>query len=75
MAQYRYLHFLSHSCDSKFETGHPPGAITQHTGIYKCQGCGIEVVSNAGDPLPPSTHHQHSLTQGGISWWLAIATA
>jgi hypothetical protein len=74
MAQYRYLHFLSHSADPKFESAHPPGTTTPQTGIYKCQGCGTEIVSNAGDPLPPSTHHQHSLAQGGISWWLAVAT-
>jgi hypothetical protein len=73
MAHYRYLHFLSHSSDSKFESAHPPGATTPHTGIYKCQGCGNEVISHAGDPLPPATHHQHSLTQEGIAWRLIVA--
>jgi hypothetical protein len=32
------------------------------------------VVSVAGDPLPPSSHHQHSLAQGGVAWRLIVAT-
>ncbi|HVF72417.1 MAG TPA: hypothetical protein VM940_12495 [Chthoniobacterales bacterium] len=75
MAQYKYLHFLSHSCDSKFDSGLSPGAVTPHSGIYKCQGCGAEVVSAEGDPLPPPSHHQHSLNQERIAWHLTVATA
>ena len=73
MAQYKYLHFLSHSSDSKFEPALPPGTATPHTGIYKCPGCGTEVVSTMGDPLPPPSHHQHSLSQGGVAWRLTVA--
>ena len=32
-------------------SGTAPGMAAPHTGIYKCQGCGSEVVSVAGDPL------------------------
>jgi hypothetical protein len=74
MAHYKYSHYLTNICDAKFDPAHDPGATTPHCGIYKCQGCGTEVVSNVGDPLPPATHHQHSLAQGGIGWRLIVAT-
>ena len=75
MAQYKYVHYLTHVGDERFDPTHEPGGMSPHTGIYKCQGCGIEIISLAGDPLPPQSHHQHSLTQGGIVWRLIVATA
>jgi len=74
MALYKYSHYLTNFSDPKFDPAHQPVAITSHTGIYKCQGCGAEVISHAGDPLPPQSHHQHSLSQGGIAWRLIVAT-
>lgn len=73
MAQYKYLHYLTNLPDPKFGITHPPGAITPHTGIYKCDACGTEIVSTAGDPLPPETHHQHSLNQNALAWRLIVA--
>jgi hypothetical protein len=75
MAQYKYSHYLTNVPELRFDPAHPPGAVTPHSGIYKCQGCGLEVLSAAGDPLPPASHHQHSLAQGGIAWRLIVATA
>jgi hypothetical protein len=74
MAQYKYSHYLTNLPDPRFDPAYPPGTAAPHTGIYKCQGCGNEVVSVAGEPLPPASHHQHSLAQGGISWRLVVAT-
>jgi len=74
MAQYKYLHYLTNLSDPKFGITHQPGAITAHNGIYKCDGCGTEIVSTAGDPLPPQSHHQHSLTQNAMAWRLIVAT-
>ena len=74
MAQYKYFHYLTNLSDPKFDPAHAPGAVTPHSGIYKCQGCGIEIISTAGDPLPPPSHHQHSLNQGGVAWRLIVAT-
>ena len=74
MAQYKYLHYLTNVSEKRFDPAHPPGATTPDSGIYKCQGCGAEVVSVKGDPLPPTTHHQHSLAQGGMAWRLIVAT-
>jgi len=74
MAQYKYSHYLTNFPDSKFDPAQPPAATTLHTGIYKCQGCGTEVISQAGDPLPARSHHQHSLDQGEFAWRLIVAT-
>ena len=74
MAQYKYLHYLTNLSDPKFDPALAPGAVTPHSGIYKCQGCGNEIISTAGDPLPPPSHHQHSLKEGGIAWRLIVAT-
>jgi hypothetical protein len=75
MAHYKYSHYLTNLCDPRFDPVQDPGSVTPYSGIYKCQGCGHEVVSMAGDPLPPASHHQHSLAQGGIAWRLVVATA
>jgi hypothetical protein len=74
MAQYKYSHYLTNLSHPMFDPAHPPGAVTPQSGIYKCQGCGCEIISTAGDPLPPQSHHQHSLTQGGTAWRLIVAT-
>jgi hypothetical protein len=75
MAQYKYSHYLTNLPDLKFDPAHEPGATTPQCGIYKCQGCGKEVVSNPGDPMPPTSHLQLSLDHGGIAWRLIVATA
>ena len=74
MAQYKYSHYLSNLNDPRFDPAHPPGTAAPHTGIYKCEGCGMEVISNAGDPLPRADHHEHSLAQGEFAWRLIVAT-
>jgi hypothetical protein len=74
MAHYKYSHYLTNLPDPRFDPAYPPGTAAPHTGIYKCQGCGAEVVSEMGDPLPPASHHQHSLSHGGIAWRLIVAT-
>ena len=75
MAHYEYVHYRTNLSDPKFDPAHAPGAITPDSGIYKCQGCGIEILSTAGDPLPPPSHHQHSLAQVYIGWRLIVAAA
>ncbi|MDP9003234.1 MAG: protein L [Verrucomicrobiota bacterium] len=66
---------MTNSSDPGFDPAHPPGTTAPHTGIYKCQGCGREVISNIDDPLPPQNHHQHGLEQGAIAWRLIVAAA
>ena len=72
MAIYKYSSIVKTSDDSAFDTLANPGSATLHPGIYRCEGCGKEVTSNKGNPLPPQNHHQHTATQGTIRWRLAV---
>jgi hypothetical protein len=72
MALYKYSTYMSVSQHAAFDAIHVPGARTPHSGIYRCEGCGHEVASNAGNPLPPQNHHQHTSHQGSIRWRLVV---
>jgi hypothetical protein len=72
MALYKHSGFLSHSTDPGFDTVSPPGKVTPHSGIYRCVGCGREIVSEGKKPLPPQNHHQHTVAQGTIRWRLVV---
>lgn len=74
MAQYKNAQYLSQSSDPKFDVTHAPGASAPHSGIYRCEGCGREVASNQGQPLPPQNHHQHAYGISAIRWRLVVAT-
>ena len=58
--------------DAAHDEGHAPGTIAPYSGIYRCWGCGREVVSLAAQPLPPQTHHQHNAAHGPIRWRLIV---
>lgn len=72
MALYKYSQFLGLNSGDAFDSIHTPGTSTPNSGIYRCEGCGHEVASNAGNPLPPQNHHQHSISQGNIRWRLVV---
>jgi len=72
MALYKNSSYLASSNDAAFDVIHTPGTSTPHSGIYRCEGCGSEIASNAGNPLPPQNHHQHSQAQGTIRWRLIV---
>jgi hypothetical protein len=72
MAIYKYVHFLQHSDEAIYDNIYNPGAVTPVSGIYRCEGCGREVVSEEGRPLPPQNHHQHTAAQGSIRWRLVV---
>ena len=74
MALYKYQQIVSHSEDGAFDELHPPGSSTPHSGIYRCEVCGHEIVSTQGHPLPPQNHHQHPQHQT-IKWRLIVAHA
>ncbi|MFO0887577.1 MAG: hypothetical protein U0790_00370 [Isosphaeraceae bacterium] len=74
MALYKYANFLQSSNHEAFDQAHGPSYTTPFSGIYRCTGCGHEVTSVQGHPLPPQNHHQHSASQGAIRWQLIVAT-
>ncbi len=73
MVLYKYSQFLQQSNDQAFDTICEPGTTTQWSGIYRCEGCGKNVTSVIGYPLPPQNHHQHTASQGRIRWRLAAS--
>jgi hypothetical protein len=72
MALYKTIGYLVQSNDNNFDADLKPGATTPHSGIYRCMGCGREVVSEEGKPLPPQNHHQHTTAQGNIRWRMIV---
>lgn len=72
MAWYRYPQFLSQSDNDAYDKVHQPGSNTPHSGIYRCEGCGREIVSETNRPFPPQNHHQHTVNQGSIRWRLVV---
>lgn len=74
MANYKYQQFLKQSDHQAFDALHRPGQSTPHSGIYRCEGCGINEVSTYSHPMPPQNHHQHTKEQGDILWRLIAAT-
>jgi hypothetical protein len=72
MAMYKTGAYLQQSQDTGFDTDHSPGGTTPHSAIYRCMGCGREIVSEGNKPLPPQNHHQHTTTQGHIRWRMIV---
>jgi hypothetical protein len=72
MATYKYADYLAHVDHDAFDTISNPGAATPFSGIYRCEGCGLEVASNQEQPLPPQNHHQHTVAEGAIRWRLVV---
>jgi hypothetical protein len=75
MASYKYSKYLQPSNHSAFDAIHSAGHLAPYSGIYRCEGCGREVVSTSGKHLPPQNHHQHSYAQGNIRWRLVVTDA
>lgn len=74
MAIYKYQQFLEHSNHAAFDTLTYPGGTVPYSGIYRCEGCGDNIVSTFGHVMPPQNHHQHTQAQGQIRWRLIVAT-
>ena len=72
MALYKYTTHLGQNNDAAFDAVHSPGSMTPYSGIYRCEGCGHEVVSEEGKPFPPQSHPTHSAAQGHILWKLVV---
>lgn len=72
MALYKYGEYVGKSDSEAFDKIFSPGQQPAHSGIYRCQGCGREVVGEESRTLPPQNHHQHTQAQGAIRWRLAV---
>ena len=72
MAIYKYSRHLDQSNDAVFDSNHNPGEKPPYSGIYRCDGCGREIVAEAGRIFPPQNHHEHRVDQGTIRWRLVV---
>lgn len=72
MAIYKDSTILTHSVDQNFDSVHQPGSATPFSAVYRCVGCGREIVSEEGRPFPPQNHHQHTQAQGAIRWRMVV---
>lgn len=72
MALYKNGNALVHTQDASFDKTYAPGSTPDHSGIYKCTGCGHEIVAEASRSFPPQNHHQHAANQGDIRWQLLV---
>lgn len=64
MPYFKNKDVFKHDTSTAFDDVLTPGAITPHSGVYRCVNCGFEVVSTAGHPLPP----EHSCSQHSSAW-------
>lgn len=72
MALYQSSTHLYQVSDQQFDRDYGPGDTTAWSGIYRCRGCGREVVHTVDRHLPPQNHHQHTSSQGSIRWRLIV---
>jgi len=72
MALYKYSQILRQVDNPQFDKIYEPGEKTPWSGIYRCEGCGKEIVHTETHPLPPQNHHQHTPVQGKIRWRLIV---
>lgn len=74
MAWYKYGHYLKQFTGEgrAYDTDYAPGQAPPHSGIYRCMGCGREIVAEKARLLPPQNHHQHAPGQGPIRWRLVV---
>jgi hypothetical protein len=72
MALYKNSKWIVQSDDTAFDKEFKPGESPEHSGIYRCLGCGREVVGEEQRKLPSQNHHQHTQAHGSIRWRMAV---
>jgi hypothetical protein len=72
MALFKHKQYLDDSDQGAFDRLHRPGKVAPDSGIYRCEACGAEVVSEKSKLLPPNTHHAHAEEIGQIQWRLIV---
>jgi hypothetical protein len=74
VAAYKYAYFLVPVINARFDHIYPACARSPHAGIYRCEGCGREVIAPHGEPLPGQKDHDHTPEHGTVRWRLIVAT-
>jgi hypothetical protein len=72
MALCRHEQYLNDSDHGAFDLLHRPGDIALNSGIYRCEVCGAEIVSEKSKLLPAKSHHIHAEELGQIQWRLIV---
>ena len=72
MALYKSTTYVTQVSDEAFDKIHEPGSTTPFSAIYRCEGCGHEIVSEEQKPFPPQNHPQHTAAQGRIRWRMVV---
>ena len=60
MTLFRRSNDIEVSISPEFDKEYDPGETPDHPGIYRCSGCGCEVVAETSKPLPSENHPKHS---------------
>jgi hypothetical protein len=72
MALYKDKQYLNDSDHGAFDRLLRPGKSAPNSGIYRCEVCGAEIVSEKSQLLPPKNHHIHAEELGQIEWRLIV---
>jgi hypothetical protein len=72
VAWFKYSQWLQSSSSAAYDALYNPGDTTPYSGVYRCETCGSEIVSEQGKPFPPQNHHVHLATFGPILWRLLV---
>ncbi len=72
MALYKNANYLQQNNHNTFDVDHAPGEIPPNSGVYRCMGCGREIVAEQSRKFPPQNHHQHTYNQGAIRWRMIV---
>jgi hypothetical protein len=73
MSLCRDIRLINRSRNTAFDAKIVAEMAAPWSGIYRCPGCGREVVARKGETLPPASHHHHDITQGDVRWQLVVA--
>jgi hypothetical protein len=72
MAAYKEAKYLTKAYDPPYDLDIATAMAAPFAGIYRCMGCGREIVSDHGDALPDQNHHSHTASEGAIRWRLIV---
>lgn len=74
MARYKDARYLEQDFFPAFDAVLIPGHKVLYSGIYRCEGCGMEVAVHKGDYMTAQNHREHNVFQGAVRWKMIVAT-